>query len=104
MSALSTGATRMIAVQCVCRPSLCADEQALLDILGLAQALRGFEARLVLRGFTTPEGADRALASATPIGTLLLQAGVLLPEPEEQVRHYALSPPARAPAFLSLVH
>jgi hypothetical protein len=104
MSALSTGATRMIEVQCVCRPHLCADEQALLDVLGLAQALRAFEARLVLRGFTTPDGADRALNCATHIGTLLVQAGVLLPEPEEQVRLYALSEPARTQAFLSVVH
>jgi len=104
MSALSLGATRMIEVQCVCRPRLCADEQALLDVLGLAQALRAFEARLVLRGFTTPDGADQALICATRIGTLLLQAGVLLPEPEEQVRQYALASPFRKPAFFSLVH
>jgi hypothetical protein len=104
MAELSRGATRMIEVQCVCRPSLCADERALLDVLGLAQALRAFEARLLLRGFTTPEGAERALNCAVPIGTALVQAGVILPEPDEEVRHYALESPARRPAFLSLVH
>jgi hypothetical protein len=104
MSELSRGATRMIEVQCICRPRICADERALLDVLGLAQALRAFEARLVLRGFTTPDGADRALIYATQIGTALVEAGVLLPEPDEEVRHYALESPSRRPAFLSLVH
>jgi len=87
-----------------CRPSLCADEHALLDVLGLAQALRAFEARLVLRGFTTPDGAERALTCVVQIGNVLVQAGVILPEPDEEVRRYALESSARRPAFLSLVH
>jgi hypothetical protein len=104
MVELSRGATRMIEVQCSCRPSLCADEHALLDVLGLAQALRAFEARLLLRGFTTPDGAERALTCALQIGTLLVQAGVLLPEPDEPARHYALASPAQRPLYLCLVH
>jgi hypothetical protein len=91
--ALSHGATRMIEVQCMCRPWMCPDERAMLDVLSLAQAARRFEAMLVLRGFVTPEGAASALRSAEAMGTVLAAAGHCLPEPEEAVRHYALSAP-----------
>ena len=91
MFALSHGCTRMIEVRCVCRKRISVDEQALLDVLSLAQAMRSFEALLVLRGFMTQAGADAALRSAEGIGTVLAQTGRFLPEPEEEVRHYALS-------------
>ncbi len=91
ISALSHGATRMIEVQCMCRSWICPDERALLDVLSLAQAARPFEATLVLRGFVTPEGAASALRCAEGIGRILAGAGHFLPEPEEAVRHYALS-------------
>lgn len=96
ISALSHGATRMIAVQCMCRSWVGPDERALLDVLSLAQAARPFEATLVLRGFVTPEGAASALRCADEIGTVLAGAGHFLPEPEEAVRHYALSAPSDA--------
>jgi hypothetical protein len=90
MTTLGQGATRMIDVQCACRPRIGEDERALLDVLSLAQAIRPFEARLILRGFATPEAAVEALAYATTIGTILAQAGRFLPEPEEERRHFAL--------------
>lgn len=92
MFALSGGATRMIEVHCTCRPRIGADERALLDVLALAQAVRSFEALLILRGFVTLDGARAALRSAEGIGTVLAQAGRFLPEPDAEVRHFAMSP------------
>ncbi len=97
MVALSQGCTRMIEVRCVCQPLLDADERALLDVLSLAQAMRPFEALLVLRGFVTQAGAIAALRGAEGVGTALVQAGRFLPEPEQEVRHFAMvqtTPPA----------
>ncbi len=91
MSALSRGCTRLIEVQCVCCRRISPDERALLDVLALSQAMRPFEALLLLRGFMTQVGADAALGSAEEIGLALAQAGRFLPEPEEEVRHFALS-------------
>ena len=96
MLALSTGATRMIEVQCVCRPLICADERALLDVLSLAQDLRSFEALLILRGFTTPDGATAALQDAEGVGSELAKAGCLLPPPDETIRLFAMAPGPRA--------
>ncbi len=91
MQALSQGCTRMIEVQCVCRKRISADERVLLDALSLAQALRPFEALLLLRGFVTQPAAERVLRSAERIGTALAGIGRFLPEPEDEVRHFALS-------------
>ncbi len=97
VSALSEGCTRYIDVQCVCKAGIGPDEYALLDVLSLAQAIRPFEARLVLRGFVTQAGAEAALEHAEGIGTVLAQAGRFLPEPEETAGDFALTP-AAAPA------
>ncbi len=97
VGALSEDCTRYIDVQCVCTASIGPDEWALLDALSLAQAMRPFEARLLLRGFATQAGADAALGHAEGIGTVLAQVGRFLPEPEEALRHFALTP-AAAPA------
>ena len=75
MVALSQGCTRMIEVQCVCQTRIDADERALLDVLALAQAMRPFEALLVLRGFVTQASASAALSAAEGVGTALAQAG-----------------------------
>ncbi|MBC7801714.1 MAG: hypothetical protein H7Z10_13925, partial [Gemmatimonadaceae bacterium] len=91
MFALSHGAARMINVQCVCCTSIGEDERALLDVLGLAQALRPFEALLLLHGLVTPAGARAALCSAEGMGTVLADAGRFLPAPEEEVRRYAIA-------------
>ena len=91
MVALSQGCTRMIEVRCVCEKGLDADEWALLDVLSLAQAMRPFEALLVLRGFTTQSGASAALRGAEGVGTALAQVGRFLPEPEHAMRHFALA-------------
>ena len=72
MSALSRHAVRMIDVQCVCCTRVGADERALLDMLGLAQDMRPFEALLLLHGLVTPAGARAAFrrtAAALPSRT-----------------------------------
>ena len=97
VGALSEGCTRYIDVQCVCKTSIGPDECALLDVLSLAQAMRPFEALLLLRGFVTQAGAEAVLGHAEGIGTVLAQAGRFLPEPEEAVQHFALTP-TEAPA------
>jgi hypothetical protein len=97
--ALSRGCTRMIEVRCICQPRLDADERALLDVLCLAQAMRPFEALLLLRGFVTQGSADEALRAAESVGAALAQAGCFLPVPEEEVRLLAMTqaaPTARA--------
>ena len=98
MSSLSRGCTRMIEVRCVCQKRIGADERALLEVLALAQAMRRFEAMLMLRGFVTPTTAQAALRSAEEIGTVLAQAGRFLPVPEQAARHFAMTqaaPPTR---------
>ena len=91
MSALSRGCTRMIEVQCVCCRRVSPDEHALLDALALTQAMRPFEALLLLRGFVTQAGAEAALQAADGVVLALAQAGRFLPEPDEEVRRYGLS-------------
>ena len=94
VDALSDSCTRYIDIQCVCKPTVGPDECALLDVLSLAQALRPFEATLVLRQFVTQAGAVAALGHAEGIGTVLAQTGRFLPEPDETVRRFALAPAA----------
>ncbi len=94
VGALSEGCTRYIDVQCVCTASIGPDEWALLDVLSLVQAMHPFEARLLLRRFVTQAGAEVALGHAEGIGTVLAQAGRFLPEPEEALRRFVLTPTA----------
>lgn len=96
MFALSHGAARMINVQCVCCNRIGDDERALLAVLGLAQAMRPFEALLALHSMVTPAGARAALQSAEGLGTVLAEAGRFLPAPDEEVSHYALATASNA--------
>lgn len=97
MFALRHGATRMLAVDCVCQPTVSEDEWTLLDALGLAQERRPFEALLLLRGLVTPEAARAALQSAAAIGSALARVGRFLPAPETEVRHFVLTAGSDAP-------
>ncbi len=91
MFALQHGATRQLAVGCVCWRQVSDDERMLLEMLGLAQACRLFEALLMFRGFLTPEGARAALHSAEQLGVSLAGAGRFLPAPEAEVRRFAFA-------------
>lgn len=64
MVALSHEATRRTAVKHIDYPLVSKDERLLLDVFGLAQEARSFEALVRLRGLLNPEGARAALRSA----------------------------------------
>jgi hypothetical protein len=106
MFALSHGAARLINVRCTGCMRISEDERTLLDALGLAQAMRPFEALLVLHGLARPEDARAMLRSAEGIGTVLAQAGRFLPAPDAGVRHFALAtrPIAAAWPANAMVH
>lgn len=89
------GATRRLAVGCVCWRHVSDDERMLLETLGLAQERRPFEA-LLLRGILTPEGARAALHSAEKLGVSLARAGRFLPASEAEVRRFAFASNAGA--------
>ena len=89
MFAVRHGATRPLAVACVCQRQVSDDERVLLETLGLAQACRLFEALLMLRGILMPGGARAALHSAEQLGVSLARAGRFLPAPEAEVRRFA---------------
>ncbi len=91
MFALSHGATRRIAIQCTCHPSIAPDERTLLDAFGLAQEARPFEALLLLRGLATPEAARAALRSAEGVGDAMAGAGRVLPAPDSAVARFAMA-------------
>jgi hypothetical protein len=91
MFAVGHGATRQVAVHCMCRPAISADEQALLDAVALAQEYRPFEALLLLRGFLSPEGARAAVCSAEGIGIELARVGRFLDAPSGSLQHFGLS-------------
>lgn len=96
MFALRHGATRRLAIGCLCWRHVSGDERMLLETLGLAQDRRPFEALLLLRGILTPEGARAALHSAEKLGVSLAQAGRFLPAPEAEVRRFAFASSAGA--------
>ncbi len=95
MFALSGGCTRMIEVQCTCKSDIGADEEALLDVLSLAQALNTVAALAVLRRFVTEDGAQCALEAAEGLGEALSQAGCFLeasdPSGEDDLMDAALA-------------
>jgi hypothetical protein len=95
MIALQNGATRTIAIECVCQAGISLDEQDLLEILGLAQESRAFEALLLLRGLAHGAGANEALRHATAVGAALARVGWFLPAPEAALRQCAFDRSAR---------
>jgi hypothetical protein len=90
MRAIEDGALRPIDVQCTCWRGVREDEHALLDVVALAQALRPFEAMLVLRGLAGPQAACAALAQAQAVAATLTCAGWQLDAPSPCMRHVAL--------------
>lgn len=91
MAALSRGATRRIAVKPVNGFPISEDERLVLDVFGLAQDARSFEALLRLRGLLRPEDACAALRSAEGIGSALTRAGRFLLAPEVEACRFALA-------------
>ena len=91
MFALSHGATRRIAVHCICQARVGEDERALLDAFGLAQDARPFEALLLLRQLSTPEAARSALRSAEDLAEAMRGAGRTLPAPDSETTRFAMA-------------
>jgi hypothetical protein len=91
MFALSHGATKRIAVHCICQPKVGADERALLDAFGLAQEARPFEALLLLRQLSSPAAARSALRSAEGLAQAMTAAGRMLPAPDSEVARFAMT-------------
>ena len=91
MWALGHGARRLLAVDCVCRPQVSADERCLLDILALHQAGRSLEAVLLLRSLATPAAALAAGDSAARLGAALATAGRFLSPRALPTARYALA-------------
>jgi hypothetical protein len=71
MSVVACGATRCLAVECVCAAHVTADESRLLAAVALHQANRGFEARFLLREILTR-------AASRDAGELLDRMGAVL--------------------------
>jgi len=90
MEIVSRGALRPIGVNCIRRTLVSADERALLEVLGLAQHGRRFEALLRLRELVAPEAGQAALAQAEATGRALSRAGCFLETPEGVVRQFGL--------------
>lgn len=91
MGAMRGGTTRPVGVACVCHPRPSEDERTLLDVFGLAQERRPFEALLLLRGFLRADAARDALIGAGHVGTVLARAGRFLPAPQTEVRRFVLT-------------
>ena len=91
MFALSHEAARRVAVNRTRCPRVSEDERALLDVFGLAQEARSFEALLLLRRLATLGGARAALRSAEGVGLALARAGHYLLAPEAEMRRLALA-------------
>ncbi len=81
MWALSRGATRPIAVLCLCRTEVSADERCLLDAFAALQQDDPVECHDLLGTLVSDAAATVAQRSATVLTVLLEQAGLDLPRP-----------------------
>ena len=85
---LSHGASRKIALQCVCAPNLTSDEQRLLEVLTFCQHERTFEALIILRSMMHGRAAIAAAHSAGRIVDVLTAAGHELALPDLNTTQY----------------
>ncbi len=90
MWVLNCGATRTLAIDCVCHPGVSGDERRLLEVLALYQQAREFEALLLLRSILTPAAAIAAGANAAQLASLLAAAGCMLRLAPSHTGRYAL--------------
>lgn len=78
MWAMSQGVRRPIALLCLCRSEVSADERSLLDAFALLQQDEADEAEALLSGLLTTRAASVAIRSAEGAAQELLAAGVEL--------------------------
>ncbi len=89
MQTLCRSATRTLEVNCVCYPTLSADEAALLDVHALQQLGYEDEAYAVLRRMLTHAGAVTGCDRSARLTLLLTAAGHSLPRTADAVRRHA---------------
>lgn len=84
MAAINGGAQRPVQVGCMGCTKVGADEQLLLDTLGLVQERRLFEALRGLAPLVGREAASAAVGQAERAVLILARAGRFLPAPDEE--------------------
>ena len=79
MWALSRGARRPLAILCLCRADVSADERVLLDTFAMLQQDEAAEAMAGLCGLLSDQAAAVALRSAEGVADDFVRAGIALP-------------------------
>jgi hypothetical protein len=96
MSVLARGASRPLAVECVCHDTISDDERCLLAAAALHQGRQGFEARFLLRTMLSPTASSGAAEILDRLGALLADAGLSLYRWPPKSERYVLSPAPEA--------
>jgi hypothetical protein len=92
MSVVACGASRPLAVECVCHETISDDERSLLAAAALHQDGCGFEARFLLRTMLSPSASRGAGEILDRLGVLLASAGLTLFRWPPQTERYVLGP------------
>jgi hypothetical protein len=96
MSVVACGASRQLAVECVCHDAVSDDERILLAAAALHQDGRGFEARFLLRTMLSPDASNGAGEILDRLGAVLAGTGLTLFRPPPRTERYVLGPAADA--------
>ena len=92
MSVVACGASRPLAVECVCHDAVSDDERCLLAAAALHQQGCGFEARFLLRTMLAPDASNGAAEILDRLGALLADAGLTLFRWPPRTERYVLGP------------
>jgi hypothetical protein len=96
MSVVACGASRPLAVECVCHDTISDDEHCLLAAAALHQSRQGFEARFLLRTMLSPTASSGAAEILDRLGALLADAGLSLYRWPPKSERYVLGPASEA--------
>ena len=89
MCIIACGATRTLAVECVCNPAVSADESRILAAIALHQRNRGFEATFILREIVGSPAITHAADTIARLAAMLSAASQLLSEWPLDVEQFA---------------
>lgn len=92
MSVVACGASRTLAIECVCHDAISEDERVLLAAASLHQDGRGFEARFLLRTILSPTASGGAGEILDRLGVLLAGAGLRLYRWPPETERYVFGP------------
>lgn len=92
MSVVACGASRSLAVECVCHDTVSDDERCLLAAAALHQDGYGFEARFLLRTMLLPSASNGVAEILDRLGALLADAGLKLFRWPPQTERFVLGP------------